>query len=44
MTLREIGGPGQKALKQARVLVVGAGAWGRPRCNIWGPRAWALSA
>jgi molybdopterin/thiamine biosynthesis adenylyltransferase len=28
--LREIGGPGQKALKQAKVLVVGAGGLGSP--------------
>jgi len=30
IVLREIGGPGQKALKQARVLVVGAGGLGSP--------------
>lgn len=30
IVLREIGGPGQKALKEARVLVVGAGALGSP--------------
>ncbi|PIE08017.1 MAG: molybdopterin biosynthesis protein [Rhodobacterales bacterium] len=30
IVLREIGGPGQKALKQARVLAVGAGGLGSP--------------
>src|SRR6476469_9460934 len=30
IVLREIGGPGQQALKRARVLVVGAGGIGSP--------------
>ncbi|HRK43186.1 MAG TPA: HesA/MoeB/ThiF family protein, partial [Gemmobacter sp.] len=32
MLLREIGGPGQQRLKQARVLVIGAGGLGSPIC------------
>jgi len=30
LVLREIGGPGQQALKAARVLIVGAGGLGAP--------------
>jgi molybdopterin/thiamine biosynthesis adenylyltransferase len=30
IVLREIGGPGQKALKEARVLIIGAGGLGSP--------------
>lgn len=30
IVLREVGGPGQKALKQAKVLVIGAGGLGSP--------------
>lgn len=43
IVLREIGGPGQKALKQAKVLVIGAGDWARPRSCTWRRRAWAGS-
>ncbi|SMY06017.1 putative adenylyltransferase/sulfurtransferase MoeZ [Flavimaricola marinus] len=36
ITLREIGGPGQKALRDAKVLVVGAGGLGSPALQYLG--------
>jgi hypothetical protein len=44
ITLPDIGGGGQLALKQAKVLVVGAGGLGRPRFCIWRRRGWGGSA
>ncbi|AXC51336.1 molybdopterin-synthase adenylyltransferase MoeB [Paracoccus suum] len=32
IVLREVGGPGQQALRRARVLIVGAGGLGAPAC------------
>lgn len=32
IVLRELGGPGQRRLREARVLIVGAGALGAPTC------------
>lgn len=43
IVLREIGGLGQKRLKEARVLVIGAGGLGRLPCNIWPRRVSAPS-
>jgi hypothetical protein len=42
IVLREVGGPGQTKLKQARVLVVGAGS-ARRCCSILRPPALARS-
>ena len=44
IVLREVGGPGQAALKRARVLVVGAGGSARRCCSISPPPASAPSA
>jgi dUTPase len=41
ITLPDIGGRGQLALKEAKVLVVGAGGLGRRCCCTWRRRVWA---
>lgn len=43
IVLREIGGTGQRKLKDARVLVIGAGGLDRLRCCIWRRPALAQS-
>ena len=44
LIIPDVGMTGQKRLKNAKVLVIGAGGLGSPRCSTWPPPASARSA